>query len=330
MLAHRAGPRAEDGSTDCQFFYFDQSPLEKKWEWRPLDRFKAPPHLAGLINVDGNLYAVGGQDTSMISTCDVFKYDFEQNLWTELPSMTVPREVSRSFPLVHLDGFIYVIGGYDEYFEFLQDGERFDLARQEWQELPSFPEGFQFEELSTMSFNGKILVYGGVVEDSEAVDILSYVLLVYDPNTNIWHTALTEDRVSNVTLEGPVIFVYKETLYRVMYKRHSDDSVELEDILLEPTVHMLKMQSLRNTVRVSVMEEISQEHVPVNTAGAFRIQDDVFVNLEGFIHKTNIKINQDQMADVDLRMWRKTKSMESYFEHSNVTNFTFDLKKFTK
>ena len=326
MLTHRP----QDGPTACQFYYFHQSPCEKKWKWRPLGRLEAPPHLAGLVNVNGNLYAIGGEDAIVASSSDVFKYDSEQNLWSELPSMIILRDISRSFPVVHLDGFIYAIGGFDEDFEILQDVERFDMANHEWQKLPSLPGSFKFEKLSVVPYNGKVLVYGGVVEDSDTVDIFSYALLVYDPNTNIWHTALTEDRVANVHLEGPVIFVYKETLYKVMYRRHSDQGVELEDILLEPTVHMLKLQSLRNTVRVSIMEEISQEHIPVNTAGAFRIEDEVFVNLGGLIRKTSIKIIQDQRDDVDLSQWRKTKSMESYFEHSNVTNFTFDLKKFIK
>ena len=156
---------------------------------------------------------------------------------------------------------------------------------------------------------------------------------------------------------SPALFEVQGNIYRVMYRRpdkedavstsnyynmprqwsrrpDKEDAVSTSNYYNTPVVHVLELQSLRNGITVSVGEEINQDWIPTNRIGAFRIQDDVFVNATGFVKMTDIKIEADRNSDVDLRAWESfALKWNEYIsadllENSNIIYFTFDKNKF--
>lgn len=76
----------------------------------------------------------------------------------------------------------------------------------------------------------------------------------------------------------------------------------------KPVVHKLNIQSTAGGLEISLGEELPQDLIPENKLGAFRINEDVFVNINNFVVRTDMKIVCDQMTDVDLRAWNEIKA----------------------
>ena len=290
-------------------------------EWKQIRKLAKPPHLASLIVVGRSLYAVGGYyDVGHIRHGrDFYVFDSEKNSWKELPSMIHPHDVDY-LKLVHLDGFIYVAGGYAVTFRGnVNTVERFDLVEEKWEVLSALPDIRHVLWSDPFIYQGRILISG-----VGARSLLGHEILQYNNSTNAWQTVLTEYS-NNLERVEPALFVHQGNLYRVVYK--SSGNYRLH----KPVVHVLELN--RNGIGLSVGEEVKQDWIPANRVGAFRIQEDVFVNAKGYVQMSDLKIESDQTSDVDLQIWEgfalkwEECSPTGLLQSSNVTCFTFDKKK---
>ena len=79
---------------------------------------------------------------------------------------------------------------------------------------------------------------------------------------------------------------------------------------------------------------LKQDLVPTTSVGAFRIHEEVFVNINGFIQLTNLKITPNQTEDVCSNSLEQfeidTPSGSEDFNYSNIVNFTFEKTKCNK
>ena len=309
---------------DCHFQYFNFDDME----WKQIQKLATPPHLASLVVVGRSLYAVCGDcyddgDMQSSHAKDFFVFDVENNRWKKLPSMIYTHDMEY-LKLIHLDGYIYVTGGYSRgNFHGNDIVERFDLAEKRWEMLSALP-GMDVCWSDPCIYQGRILISGVGVSGFQGHQIFEY-----KNSTNAWQIILAE-HFDDLAVEssGPVLFEHRGNIYRIVYKM-SDTY-----LLYKPVVHVLELRSLRNGIGVSVGEEVNQDWIPANRLGAFCIQEDVFVNARGFVQMTDLKIKSDQTSDVDLQSWERfALKWEEYFsyallENSNVTCFTFDKKKF--
>ena len=86
------------------------------------------------IVVEGQLYRVGGRYRGIGK---FYVYDVDQNEWNLLPTMKTLRY---NCLLVHLDGFIYAIGGIDSHTDTRSDAmECFDIVKKEWTTVAAVP-----------------------------------------------------------------------------------------------------------------------------------------------------------------------------------------------
>ena len=280
-------------------------------------------------------------------------YNASLNKWEPLPSMKKARQ---SFPMVSLDGYIYAIGGYDEHRKLLiGDVERFSIAKDEWESLASLPEGFHW--VSAVTYDKKILAYGisgSVVTSNDPAGKVTrsnarkHVLHMYDPSTKAWQCIDEEDHTTSVTYGNnlralisseALLFKYKDHCYRVLYKWHTSKKAKdtsgrkskektplwPSDLYLKAhSVAVLELKPEGDNSEVSVGESINQDLIGGNRVGAFHIQNEVFVNVNGSVFKTELKIGAEQTEKVNLHGWKGFKIAK---EHSNVVYFTFDQQK---
>ena len=260
---------------------------------------------------------------------DLYFFDTETKSWEMLPSMIRNHDVE-FLRLVYSDGFIYVID------QESNSGERFCITENKWERLPEAPVDRRETYFSVpIAYEGKLLVYS--VSCRSFADTGTHKILEYTPTTNAWQSILTEEvehfESAHVV---PALVEAGGNIYRVMYKRADREEVSTSDYYLRhtPVVHVLELQSLRNGIRVSAGEEVNQDWIPINRIGAFRIQDDVFINARGFVQMTDIKIKVDQNSDVDLQAWESfARKWDEYIStdllvNSNIMYFTFDKNKF--
>ena len=308
----------EVSTEHCTFMYFD----ENNKEWESLYKFPTLSHFPSWLVLDDTLYAAGGREVFVdyklmgkrlpyfefddihfdddyidsgfmdFQLCDniepVYHQDFlcytpEQNEWSSLPPL---KKARCDFPLVHMDGFLYAIGGRNKENNYIREVERFDVAKQEWDnvaELPAF-----FSCVSATVYEGKILAYcvSSMNDSYSSAPFYTHVLLVYDPCTNTWQEKFSEDHRSKerVHIKPPIIFNHKGQFYRVMFAFENEDYGEFKDTL--QTVHTLKIEG--NVDTVTIEDEVNQDLIPANEEGAFRIQNEVFVNMNGLEYKTHL------------------------------------------
>ena len=307
-------------------------------QWQPLQKFTALKDSASVIVANGIMYAAGGFMSSWYanSASNRFQYyNAGKNKWENLPSMIKSRE---KFPMVHLDGFIYVFGGFGvgslSQPNRTGDVERFDIMWNRWETRSPLPLGFQW--VSAITFNKKIVVYGVSLSVScgqKDLRTRKHVLQVYNPSTDIWHRKLEEKHGTCIAdsyssrQEAPdaTLLIYKDHCYRVLYQTPTK-FVPVKGLRKPSSVTRVKLQSEGDGVKVSLGKSFSQDLIPANNLGAFRIQDEVFVNVKGSVYKTELKIRVGQTTDVDLTAWQGFIPPVDN-KHSNIVYFTFDKKK---
>ena len=271
-----------------QLEYFD---LEEKL-WKKLSNASTLPHIASLVVAEKKLYAVVGRslyargsqgaDFNPASVKEFYEYDTKQNKWIKLPSMLKSHEI-KAFQVLYMDGFIYVIGGQ------LYSGavERFNIADQCWEELPSLPSYYSWT--SAIAYDGNILVYG-----VKNIDESPHEILEYNPSTNMWQVVLSEQVPADmimILMVKPVLFVYGDQAYRVMYKRAwPADAYDPTGSIDIPVVNKLDRHI---DGRIAIGEEVTQNVRIANIKGAFLLQDQVFISTKGFILLTDVKMNHD-------------------------------------
>ncbi|XP_072013100.1 kelch-like protein 38 [Amphiura filiformis] len=319
--------------------------------WKRLYNFKTLPYIPSLIVVDEQLYAVGGfkvkgndwdhwaSRTAKLCLNKFVRYDAEPNQWDVLHPMKNKRY---NILLVYLDGFLYAIGGSGRDNVYLNCVERYDMKEMYWQRRAPLPEGYRW--VSAVPYQGMILAYG--VKGS------SHVITMYNPDINVWLTKLEEvithgDYGYIDYSKDPVLFLHNGVCYRVLYRFLTCDSAKNIHfwwplpIARQAFVNKLEVQTLaavckncpnhpkKTAIIVSIGEEIKQDRIPpsnMSKAGAFHIEDKVFVSFQGYVHQTDVTIQKGYSGYVKLGKWEEF-HFGSIGMHSNVTYFTFDKKK---
>ncbi len=130
---------------------------------------------AGIVAVDGNIYAVGGErDQNDLQILE--KFDLESNTWMTMTSMPTARSYAG---IAALNGKIYVAGG--ENTSVLNQLEVYDPKTDSW--TTKVPMPTTRSHLALVAWNNKIYALGG----RNGAQHLA-TMEVYDPETNLWTT----------------------------------------------------------------------------------------------------------------------------------------------
>jgi hypothetical protein len=118
-------------------------------------------HTANLLP-DGRVMVVGGETSGIIparvmTMLDVVFFDPEANRWVEGPQLSDPRHHHASAQLS--DGRVIVMGGQNQFGEFVAGAEIYDPAGNSWSSLP-IPPGQGYGTVSELG-DGTILLVGG-------------------------------------------------------------------------------------------------------------------------------------------------------------------------
>lgn len=135
--------------------------------------------------VDGNIYAIGGQDSTFKSMNTLEKYDPMTNTWTTPITKGIfnPRGAGTSNVV---DGKIYLIGGLDSSDNLIYSVDVFDPQTNTWSTPETKGDFISRYDLTSCVYGGKIYIFGGK-------DGISYIsdVDVFDPTTNTWLTLST-------------------------------------------------------------------------------------------------------------------------------------------
>ena len=313
--------------------------------WQRYCGLRSIKRSASLIAVQGNLYAAGGledvwqsdndndEDDSWseesdsgeyVSMCSrsfsVYKPD--SNSWGRLPPMPSARH---KMLLVYLNKHLYALGGLDEDGARVFHVERYDFTQKKWKILASLPKGFKW--VSAVVFKDKVLVYGVADKawamEGESMLRRKQVVVVHNATTDTWQTKLSDEHAESGTesqssIPAPLLYIYHGTCYRVTYW--------MEEGRNRCMVNKVELHSRRSSFTIAIGEEVSQEFVPANSFGAFRVDHRVFLNLQGFVYKTDVYIGELQSADVNLNAWKQL-AASCYNRCTNIVYFTFDPEK---
>ena len=296
-----------------QFEYFD---LGKK-KWMNLSNaaiLPFLPHNALLVVAERSLFTVVASDIFHPNDeKGFFQYDAKLNRWKQLQTMIGFHKI-RSTQIVYLDDFMYLISD--------QHVERYNLAEQQWEVLPSFSISF-YKCTSAVAYEGNVLVCG--IGDTGTV---THFIHQYNPSTNTWQILLSQREPPHVNqYPRPVLFEYQGQVYRVTFKKNGQfgDSLFNNDI---PVVDKLNIQSRHIDGNVLV-ETVNQDLVAGSKIEhAFCIQDQVFVESKGFVLLTGLKMNHGVADDPALeRIWVDFIGHMYARDAINIVSFTFDKKK---
>ena len=337
-----------------RFQYFN---MEK---WKTFSKFSTVPQMSSLIAVHGRLYSVGGlykpmvqffenrydddydfSDPNWAISHDLLRYDAEHNQWKSLPSMRIARH---NVLLTHMSGYIYAIGGldeysadydgneYDDYYDYDDTDlighavERFDLKNKRWEDVPSLPQGYRWT--SAVTFQGHLMVYGVCINTATLPSdtVCRHVIAIYNSVVNRWEIKLTEHHrlqwvaswcFSRPHGKCPLLDVQGDTCYRVLYELNDNEKC------LKASVNKLQTKFLRS-LSISMGEAVPQESIPNNNLGAFRIEDKVYANMNGSAVKIK-KLENNETQDVNLDAWKSLQPIS--LQYSNGVLFTFDKKR---
>ncbi len=338
----------------------------KRKQWNRISSITALPYKSSFIAINGELYSVGGvavlekeespasywqrqiwrtprytEDSSasysVESICNFNQYDAEKKDWYvhKLPLLMNARGRPR---LVYLNHCIYAIGGNDDTWDWTNDTwvtdtwdvaetvEYYEIGTEQWKSISPLPPGIKC--CSAIACQGSILIYGRYNSGRGEI-------LVYDPSRNEWQEKFNEPNELTCQKSQPILFVHKDQCYRVAFQiipkdddKSSSSSKKRSKTKLKPVVNILELKtSESNTVSaVSLGEEIGQDLIPPNKLGAFRIEQDVFVTMNGIGYQTDIQIQEDQDTDVNISRWNKFPL--DFEQSSNVVTYTWDLKNY--
>ena len=256
-------------------------------------------------------------------------FDIRDNTWRALPPMSAHRS-GKTFHLIHLDEFIYAIGGETDRIEYpVEEVERYDINQNKWETLSSLPEGIHI--ISAVVFKGRILVYG---EKSKAnFDRESLQMMVYRPERNEWQVTLRPTDMADET--DLVLFCYNNRCYQIHYVRKQPAGTPIDcslcycpEIL---SVKALDVEITGDEVAVRVGEEISQNAIP-GDCGAFCINADVFVVAVSAqaVCKTDIKIKSSRNCKEDLSRGKWSNINVRKLYRGSTTYLTFDKNLYLK
>ncbi|XP_072030359.1 kelch-like protein 15 [Amphiura filiformis] len=325
-----------DNYTSTTYYLNDQLPGNRP-QWRLLSRFAPIPvrklYSCNMLVVDEQLYLAGGvlykepesDDSSdeaasntPLSVCQssVYRYTVRENQWQRLQDMKVSR---CQFALVHHNGYIYAIGGSSAN-DLIRDVECYNLVNKEWEHLPPLLKEGYMGKSSAVSFRGKIFVYAAESRKINGMKYATHNLQVFDPETRSWHVPLTEQH--NQGSFPAALVVHNDTCYRVVYGNCKCTSEHFGCPWHKVCVHELVIDDINGTCTARVGDPQDQSVIPKDqTVGAFCIQDDVFVTVNGVIHMTDDSLSSGLRRDVDLTKWNWSSTIGL---ENCVAKFRFD------
>ena len=139
-----------------------------------------------MVNEKGDIFLVGGIfyedhhfDDAGSALREVAVFNEYHKSWTDCAPLQVPR---CAHTLVHLDGFLYAIGGKSKYpgGESLASVERYDVTQNKWKFVSPLPHGLCHH--GAVVYCGKIYVVGGVTSQGQVTN----AFLEYDPSVEMW------------------------------------------------------------------------------------------------------------------------------------------------
>ncbi|XP_072034172.1 kelch-like protein 38 [Amphiura filiformis] len=217
--------------------YFDSG----EDRWIPLHQFARLPYAEltdhSTIVVDGKLFVAGGKtwdltpaQKSASAGKNFHCYCENTNTWIELPSMHTARE---QFSLVHLDRYIYAIGGQQEDVDLLFNPwvniERFNLDTMQWEVMPHQPWG-SFKPCAVV-YKDKILVYGPDEYDDSPGERSTYYLMAYYPDIDTWKTVWKDHRVSGY--RQSILTVVDDVCYEIRFVFEQRNIPVVREVILD-------------------------------------------------------------------------------------------------
>jgi len=121
------------------------------------------------VGIKPKLLVFGGWLTGTTRLNDLWEFDFETSLWTEIKaSGDVPVPRSR-FKMFHHKASVYILGGYDGT-SHLCDFYRYSVANQQWKHIPIDPQILKdgIDEYSACIESDILYVFGGHPPEDEA------------------------------------------------------------------------------------------------------------------------------------------------------------------
>src|SRR5262245_13047661 len=151
--------------------------------WTPANPMnKARGFFAAVELLNGNVLVAGGFDGSIPDFIfpDAEIYNWQTGAWTPIAPMNTARAASVGLRLE--DGRVMVVGGADEFFNFLASAEIYDPRNNTWTLTAPMNEA-HFEDFPAVLLPGrKVLVAGGVGSDGFPTNSAE----IYDEATNTW------------------------------------------------------------------------------------------------------------------------------------------------
>ncbi len=148
--------------------------------WSELATMPTSRDRLALGDVNGILYAVGGQNNSGNALTTVEAYNPATNTWSEMATMPTGRE---DLTVDSVNGILYAIGG-DNLTTTFSNVEAYNPATNAWTEMAPMPTAFS--NMGSAVVNGIIYVFGG---DNASATPQSTVES-YNPATNTWTSGL--------------------------------------------------------------------------------------------------------------------------------------------
>ena len=288
------GDRATESGEFIQFFD------EEEGCWQNLEKFATLRHNE-LINhcmvvVGGKLYLAGGKAYNYVDggvllyqSRKFYEYDVSRNEWRQLPSMLMARE---HFTLVHLDGYIYAIGGIDDDEvggQHICSAERYSLTKEKWEILPNLPGDCYWP--TAVGFEGKLLVYGPQEPEESIGQPSVYSLMVFYPTIHCWKIVWTEERISGV--RQSLLMVENGLCYEIRFGKDSKPNVtrmELDLKINKPTLQFGDEED---------QDLCSSDYHEVCIDGQF------FVIVFDYVYKTKSTVALRERTTADQAMWSR-------------------------
>jgi N-acetylneuraminic acid mutarotase len=152
-------------------------------EWKELKSMSEARGALTANFVDGILYAIGGEDSSLNTLKKTEAYDPTTNTWSTKSPMPTPRHHIAS---IADDGKIYVIGGRQTGNfpgQNVESNEVYDVKSDTWSLLQQMPT--KRSGLATAIFNDSIYVFGGEDPFNEPAQTFDNTE-IYHPKNDIW------------------------------------------------------------------------------------------------------------------------------------------------
>lgn len=150
--------------------------------WTSLEPMPTARSGLGVAVVDGKIYAIGGQNGSVLSANEA--YDPVTNTWSTKEPMPTPRAY---FGISVYQNKIYCIGGNIDVFSHTGVNEVYDPQTDTWETKTGIPDGIGRDSFCTNVVNDKIYLISGLRNAFSPWDN-SDETLVYNPSSDSWTT----------------------------------------------------------------------------------------------------------------------------------------------